>query len=176
VRGIGDLDTDRTEADDAESAAGQFMADEALLALLDRRLDRVPYPRPRTNTTRQIARRRNIDAARVPDRVGAPGSNTGTPRFDMAATGMLLVGAAYRLTLAGISIECMSADRTRRVDDRSPRRPALPRQSSSPRTEMLFSVSILKLMVSPCPAQPLRAAKARMNSISASTPSRGIAL
>ena len=40
-RGIRDLDADRAEADDAERAAGQLVADELLLALLHRLLDRV---------------------------------------------------------------------------------------------------------------------------------------
>ena len=47
----------------------------------------------------------------------APGAlNTGTPRFDISATGMLLVPAPARpiaLTLAGIAIACMSCERTR---------------------------------------------------------------
>jgi hypothetical protein len=46
----------------------------------------------------------------------APGAlNTGTPRALIASTGMLLVPAPARpmaRTLAGISIECMSAERT----------------------------------------------------------------
>jgi hypothetical protein len=47
----------------------------------------------------------------------APGAlKTGTPRLDSAATGMLLVPAPARataLTLAGMSMVCMSADRSR---------------------------------------------------------------
>jgi len=47
----------------------------------------------------------------------APGAlNTGTPRFDISATGMLLVPAPARpiaFTLAGIAIWCMSCERTR---------------------------------------------------------------
>jgi hypothetical protein len=46
----------------------------------------------------------------------APGAlNTGTPRWLIASTGMLLVPAPARaiaLTLAGSVIECMSAERT----------------------------------------------------------------
>ncbi len=45
----------------------------------------------------------------------APGAlNTGTPRFDISATGMLLVPAPARpmaLTLAGIAMPCMSNER-----------------------------------------------------------------
>ena len=47
----------------------------------------------------------------------APGAlNTGTPRFDISPTGMLLVPAPARpiaLTLAGISMVRMSNERTR---------------------------------------------------------------
>jgi len=47
----------------------------------------------------------------------APGAlNTGTPRFDIAATGMLFVPAPARpiaLTDAGIVMPCMSCERTR---------------------------------------------------------------
>jgi hypothetical protein len=47
----------------------------------------------------------------------APGAlNTGTPRFDISATGMLFVPAPARpiaLTLAGIGMACMSCERTR---------------------------------------------------------------
>ena len=53
----------------------------------------------------------------------APGAlKTGTPRALIAATGMLLVPAPARpiaCTLAGMSIECMSAERTRIASGRA---------------------------------------------------------
>ena len=57
----------------------------------------------------------------------APGAlNTGVPRFDISATGMLLVPAPARLiarTLAGIVIACMSCERTRIASGLSTDRP-----------------------------------------------------
>src|SRR5512134_3691548 len=69
----------------------------------------------------------------------APGAlNTGSPRFDISATGMLLVPAPARpiaLTLAGTVIECMSWERTRIASRSSGNR-------SRPCGEMLLSVRI----------------------------------
>jgi hypothetical protein len=53
----------------------------------------------------------------------APGAlNTGTPRFDISATGMLFVPEPARpiaSTLRGMSIACMSCERTRIASGRS---------------------------------------------------------
>jgi hypothetical protein len=80
----------------------------------------------------------------------APGAlNTGTPRFERAATGTLFVPAPARataFTLLGIVIACISADRTMIAsgsatsDDTAYRSRG---NRSSPRAEMLLTVRIV---------------------------------
>ena len=71
----------------------------------------------------------------------APGAlNTGAPRFDISATGMLLVPAPARLiarTLAGIAISCMLRERTRIPVGRSIASPTEYRVSGKRRSPML---------------------------------------
>ena len=109
----------------------------------------------------------------------APGAlNTGTPRFDIAAIGMLLVPAPARAiasTESGMSMACMSAERTSTASapsSASTIRYRSPGNRFRPFCEMLFRVLILYMALS----QPLRRAKSRMKSTNASTPAIGMAL
>ena len=111
-RGVGDEAADRPEADHAERAMRQLDAGELLLAVLApstrdrrrrgraRRRSRAPGPR----CARRAAARSSTSSFTA--LALAPGAlNTGTPRCDISATGMLLVPAPARpmaLTLRGI--------------------------------------------------------------------------
>ncbi len=121
-RRIRDFDADRAETDDAERAAGQFEADEVLLALLDRDVDGVVITGLRLGERPGLAMLRA--ARNMPASTSsftalalAPGAlNTGMPFFESASTGMLLVPAPARPTarrMSGIATLCMSAERTR---------------------------------------------------------------
>ena len=97
-RGVGDQAADLAQPDHAEGVPGQLVAGEGLLARLDPCLQlRVVRRRARRRSAAQPSRLRA--ASSMPASTSsltalalAPGAlNTGTPRADIAATGMLLV-------------------------------------------------------------------------------------
>ncbi len=164
VRGIGDLDADRAEADDAKDASREFVSDEPLLALLHGRLERVPGQVERTHEVErradvpraeeepgqdQFLDRIRIGARRIEDR-NAPLREQGNG--DVVGAGARPPdGQHARRDLHGMHVRRTHQDRIGAAD-LGARLVAIGRQAFEALGEMLFSVR-MRNRISPSAAR-----------------------